>query len=162
MNYGVYQVLDLSVFDKEGKFITQLNSLKESNLSLDGDGKLFVKDALLNMDFLKFMQDVKEDNITDYDRVLKLYETQTVTFNVKKSTKECKLLALTVARTQEENKDHVFMFEIPNAEIDKRFNMNISGENPSVFDALFMFKPYNDEGDIIKMHIHTMKLSIKG
>lgn len=163
MNYGVYDVFDLSVFDNEGKFVTQLKSLKESYLKLnEEDGELFVSDALLNIDLLKFIQDSKNKELSDFDRVLKLYDTQTITFNNKKKFKECKLIAYTFLREEKDNKDHICVYEIPLAEIIKKLELGGNRTQLSVFDLVFKIKPYNEDGDLFKMHIHNFSaLSIK-
>ena len=114
MKYGAKEVLDLYVFDENGKFITKLDSLKESAIYLyeyeDGlRARLIAKDALLDIELLKFIQNTKEKNLTDFDRYLKLNEMHTITFNAKNTYKKCKLIAKSIIRRVESGTDDIYM-----------------------------------------------------
>ena len=159
MKYGAKEVLDLYVFDENGKFITKLDSLKESAIYLyeyeDGlRARLIAKDALLDIELLKFIQNTKEKNLTDFDRYLKLNEMHTITFNAKNTYKKCKLIAKSIIRRVESDTDDIYMYEIPDANIVNTFNSKQTGYEPSVYDLKVEIQPFNEAEDLFKMHLY--------
>lgn len=58
MKYGSRQVIDLVIFDKDGKEIVNLDTLKEAEICFDYRkrlGYIAVKDVLLDSDILSFI-----------------------------------------------------------------------------------------------------------
>ena len=160
MLYGVKEVLDLYLFDEGGRFITQMNSLKESRIYLyesllldELEAVLIAKDALLNIDLLKFIQGTKDDNLTDFERYAQINEIQTITFNAKNKGKKCKLIAKSVMRDLSQ-KDCIYLYEIPNAYIVNSFNSATEHDEVSVYDLKVEIKPYNEEKDLFKMKLY--------
>ena len=159
MLYGVNEVLDLYVFNEEGKFVTQLKSLRESGIYVydstesESEAILIAKDALLNIDLLKFIQRIKDDNLTDFERYAKINEVHTITFNAKNKGKKCKLIAKSNIRDLEQ-KDDICLYEIPNAYIVNSFSSFKELDKVSDFDLKIEIKPYNEEKDLFQMKIY--------
>lgn len=159
MLYGVNEVLDLYVFNEEGKFITQVKSLKESGIYVsdstesESEAILIAKDALLNIDLLKFIQGTKDDNLTDFERYAKINEVHTITFNAKNKGKKCKLIAKSIMRNLNQL-DNEYLYEIPNAYIVNSFSSVKELDKISDFDLKIEIKPYNEEKDLFQMKIY--------
>lgn len=160
MLYTTKDVLELYVFDEEGRFITKLDSLKESAIYLYENNihnmraRLIAKDALLNIDLLKFIQNVKEEDLTDFERYLKLNDIHTITFNAKNKIKKCKLIAKGLAKRADTQNDDIYFYEIPRAFIVNSFNSETSLDKYSVYDLKVEIDPFNDAEDLFKMHLY--------
>lgn len=157
MKFGNNDVLEVTIFDEKGTVITTLDTLKSSNLFLDNEGvfRLVVEDALLNDAVLKFIGKHEKDSSSDFDKYLKKqkYGT-TITFN-RHTDKSCKLIGKGILREVDSNMDKEFLFEIPNAVTTTQFEFrkDLDVYNPSTFWLGFIAKPFNDEGDSLRMHI---------
>ncbi len=160
MLYGINEVLDLYIFDKHGSFIAKLDSLKESQIYLyeqdekEVRARLIAKDALLNLNLLKFLQNTKEEKLTDFEHYLRLKELHTITFNAKHKIKKCKLIANGIARRQDNGNDDTYLYEIPNAHIVNSFNSKTTVGDVSVYDLKVEIEPFNEDKDLFKMHLY--------
>lgn len=157
MKYGVKEIVDLYIFDEEGKLVVKLDTLKKCQLKINmdkeiRDGEIFIKDALLNVEFLKFVQSNKEENLSDFERLLKLYEVETITFNVNNDYKKCKVIAKTLLRNTD-GIDKVALYEIPNATIVNNFQISNFYSEVSEFDTLIIFEQFNKAGELARIHI---------
>ncbi|WP_090739391.1 hypothetical protein [Paenibacillus sp. Mc5Re-14] len=151
MKYGQREIIDLTIYDELGNKVAHLDSLKESYL---GKHTVFVKDALLDLDLLKFMGKAEDKFVSDYESESsrEKYDT-TIVFN-HNTTKPCKLIGKGVIRSQETGRDVEFMYEVPKAEISLNYTMIVeSSPNVSDHDFSFDILPFNEEGDMYKLHI---------
>lgn len=153
--YGVYKIMDLMVYDKDGSFITKLNTLKNSAISIDTNGEayLIAKDALMDIDLLRFVYGDRYKNLSDFDSFINHITNKKITFNNKKLTKPCKLISTSVLRNAYNGKDEIAYYEIQKAEIVSPFYYGSDdGINPSIFDLHFHIEP-NANGDLLHLHI---------
>jgi len=157
MKFGNNEVLEVTIFDEKGMVVTTLDTLKSSNLFLDKYGvfNLIVEDALLDDKLLKFIGKHEKDNLTEFDKYLKKqkYGT-TITFN-RHIDKSCKVIGKGILRETDSCLDKEFLFEIPNAMTTTQFEFSkdLKYHDPSTFWLGFIAKPYNEEGDLLRMHI---------
>lgn len=154
MKFSNFNVLDVSVFDENGELITELNTLKDSQLVIQaGVGYLHIVDALLDQDLLEYIGSAEEEKMSDFEKhLLRQKFSKTITFN-KNSNKKCKIIGRGFMRNAEDFKDKEYLFEIPNAEIGSGVDFTGFSEEVSVYDFVFKINPFNEEGDLFKMHI---------
>lgn len=155
MKYGQRDVVDLLVFNEEGKLIAKLDSLKESNIYVGRlDSQVYVKDALLNSDILEFIGKKEKQPVrTDFENhMIKKNAGTTISFG-KPNTKKCKLIAVSLLVRDDIGTSVEVTYEIPNATLNTGLNFEHSNVDPTDLDLVFNILPYNDEGDLYKMHI---------
>jgi hypothetical protein len=148
MKYGIRDVLDLTVFDESGKLVAILDSLKNSKIC---NGYVVIKDALFDEDFLKFIGREEKCN-NDYDKYLSNEKT-TIIIN-ENIVKKCKLIGVMLWRKDSNCKDIKCKFEIPKATTVNSFELDSAPDgDPSTNDIIFKIMPYNEIGDLYKIHI---------
>ncbi|WP_079709752.1 hypothetical protein [Paraliobacillus ryukyuensis] len=153
MKYGIKDVIDFHVFNENGDLITKIHSSVENKLVQDSDRNtsyLMVKDALLDIDLLKFMS--KQDSTrSDYEVALsKNKETVEIGGN---GIIPCKIVGYGLARMYECEADVEFMVDIPVAQIVNKHDFSLNGVDPSEFDIIFQILPYNDQGTFYNLTI---------
>ncbi|PZT57335.1 hypothetical protein [Paenibacillus silvae] len=156
MKYGQRSVSDLYVFNKNGKLITVLDSLKESYIDPNNTPILYAKDALLDDSLLEFFNRQVNDNKTDYEKFVSGGFEEEKTFKTlvyRQTTKECKLIAKTEVRDSESGQDRYVYYEIPEASVSNYNSFNSSSTQTSEWDLVFNIKPYNEDKDLFKIHI---------
>lgn len=84
--------------------------------------------------------------------MIKCIASKTISFNVNKMTKPCKLIAKTVIRSVNDLKDTYAFYEIPYANIISNFAHECINNTPSIFDVRFEINP-DDDGELFKLHI---------
>lgn len=121
--YGAREVLELMVYDEDGNFITRLDTLRNSKITINklGSAALIATDALLNIDLIQFIHGDTFKSLTDFNKMIKCIASKTISFNVNKMTKPCKLIAKTVIRSVNDLKDIYAFYEIPYANIVSNF-----------------------------------------
>jgi hypothetical protein len=155
MKFGNNEVLDLSIFTEEGNLVTKLDSLKNSSVIITetGRGYIFIKDALLDQRFLEFLGKVERNEVSDFDKQLnREAHTTTITFN-KKLNKKCRLIGKGLLINPEDCSNKIFTIEVPNATTGKAFELTKEYDYSSEFDFVFTINPFNDDGDLFKLHI---------
>lgn len=155
MKYGWKEVIDLSIYDENGRFVTKLDSLNNSYIGFkDGKGIVKVQDALFDEYLIAFLGKYQGDNRSDFERDIEnkpSYSTYTLNAYIQR---KCKLIGTTSFRREDDGENVVVKFEIPNATTKKI--ITFSNENiVSPFDIVFEFEPFNNEGDILKLHIEN-------
>ncbi|MBD8836259.1 hypothetical protein IFU39_00300 [Paenibacillus sp. CFBP 13594] len=153
MKLGNRDVVGLHVFDEWGSKVAYLDSLKESKLVTSDEEQtiLFVKDALLDIELLKFITNEEDQYLNDYESFFNKKTHRT--FSFKKMSKKCKLIAETYYRSTY-GEDHYTYFEIPNARISNSIDFYTSSTgNPNDTDIMFIIEPFNEENDLFKIHI---------
>ncbi|GFN32425.1 hypothetical protein [Paenibacillus xylaniclasticus] len=153
MKYGQREVLEVMVFDEDGKLITNLNSLKNSGIHLTNHPFVLVKDALLDTNLLKFIGKVEDNKLSDYERMTGSPKYSTTITLGRKNNKKCRLIGKGYYREEHTNKDVEFMFEVPNATIRHDIELTQSNVEVAEYDILFRIEPFNNDGDVIKIHI---------
>lgn len=157
MKFGYNEVLEVSVFDKDGSLVTTLDTLKSSSIHLSENGifRLIIKDALIDDKLLKFLGREEKDESTDFEKYLKKQKYGTTIAFGRSIEKFCKLIGRGVLREVSTKKDKEFIFEIPNGITGKDLNITkeYDNENPSDFGFVFEARPFNDEKDQIRIHI---------
>ncbi|WP_336761305.1 hypothetical protein [Paenibacillus sp. USHLN196] len=157
MKYGQRSIIDLYVFDEKGTLITVLDSLKESYIDPNNDCPvLYAKDALLDDSLLEFFSRREMDDRTDYDKFISngFEEDKSIkTLVYRQSTKVCKLIAKTEVRDSESGRDRNMYFEIPKVNVSNYGGFNFKETKPSEWDLAFIIKPFNNDGDLYKIHI---------
>lgn len=157
MKFGYNDVLELFVFDESEKLIANLDTLKSSKLIIEnGIGYLIVEDATLDKDLFKFIHKVEKDNRSDYEKIInKQNNRTTITLNNKEDSKKYKLIGKGVLKQISDGLDKEFLFEAPYAKNDKHFDFDKDYEDgdPITFKYVFKLHPYNEQGDLVKMHI---------
>lgn len=150
--YGVKEVIELFVFNEDGKLVTTLNTLRNSNIiSNENDDFLFVEDALLDINLLRFQQNSETSIEDDFKTVLNQIKGVPVTVNKNNKSKKCKLIAKSIMRDRDTGSDKYIYYEIPNAEILNRFEIDTANCEPSAFDILFKITS-NEDGDLFTIY----------
>lgn len=156
MKYGYREVIDLMVFDKSGKLVAKLDTLRDSYIGFDDKtAYVKVKDALLNDEILKFIGKQETENLSDYEKVIQGTSNRTTYVLGNKTTKECKLIGTGFFRKHDDQRDVKFSFEIPNAKTVNHYVFQSDGHNVSPFDLYFTFDAFNEDGDVLKIHIEN-------
>lgn len=155
MKYGQRDVIDLYVFDEEGNQVTFLNSLKNSGIYLNSsEPYVFVKDALLDTDLLKFIGRAEDIQRSDYEKKITGVQKYSTTIVLGKLSKKlCKLVGKGYMRDATTQMNTEFMFEIPKAAIMTGIDLAQSSTEVSEFDLVFHIQAFNDSGDTIKIHL---------
>ncbi|AYB37667.1 hypothetical protein [Brevibacillus laterosporus] len=153
--YGRGEVIDLSIYDENGRFITKLDSLKNSYIGSKGTkGLVKVQDALVDQFLIAFIGECEKSSLSDFQKdIHNGIKKHTYVIN-SKSRKKCKLVATTLW-CNEDGKDKKVIFEIPNAVTVNNTKFYNDGTIPSPLDVTFAFYPYNDKEDIYKIHIES-------
>ncbi|WP_440109989.1 hypothetical protein [Paenibacillus sp. QZ-Y1] len=157
MKYGQRSVIDLYVFNENGKLITILDSLKESYIDPNKAYPiLYAKDALLDDSLLEFFNRREIDNKTDYEKFVSngFEEEKSIkTLVYRQNTKECKLIAKATIRDSESSSERYIYYEVPEANVSNYDSFNSSATQVSEWDLVFNIKPYNEDKDLYKIHI---------
>ncbi|MGG0793685.1 hypothetical protein ABE137_06725 [Brevibacillus laterosporus] len=153
--FGRREVIDLSIYDENGRFITKLDSLKNSYIGSKGaKGLVKVQDALVDQFLIAFIGEYEKSSLSDFQKDIH-NELKKHTYIINsKSRKKCKLVATTLWRN-ENSEDKKIIFEIPNAVTVNNTKFYNDGTIPSPLDVTFAFYPYNDKKDIYKIHIES-------
>ncbi|QDX94605.1 hypothetical protein EEL30_21405 [Brevibacillus laterosporus] len=153
--YGRREVIDLSIYDENGRFITKLDSLKNSYIGSKGTkGLVKVQDALVDQFLIAFIGEYEKSSLSDFQKdIHNGLKKHTYIINLK-SRKKCKLVATTLWRNEDSEEKKV-IFEIPNAITVNNTKFYNDGIIPSPLDVIFEFYPYNDKGHIYKIHIES-------
>lgn len=147
---GFKDLFNIYVFTEDGKYITELNTINEFQLI---GQRLAIKDALFNMDLMRFLLDNKEET-TDYDMFLKKISPKEIVFSKKKKYKKVKLVAL--GKTRNLNGEDIdCVLNMPNVEMYYSNNMSLDGSNPFKVVIEFEIKEYNEDGDLYGMKFYV-------
>lgn len=150
--YGVKEVVELFVFNEDGKLVTTLDTLRNSRIaSSEDDDFIFVEDALLDIDLLRFQQNSEMDMVDDFKTVLNQIKGVPVKVNKNNKSKKCKLIAKSALRNRETGADKYIYYEIPNAEIINSLEIDTSNCELSTFDILFKIIT-DDNGDLFTIY----------
>jgi len=154
MKYGSKEVLDLQVFDKDGKYITKIDTAVTSKFKVYYDKtknkrvcEILVKDALLNFDLLEFINDYKEDTKSDFQKVLSQMQTKSLSFKEKIISKECKLIAQLVMVNQETGERVEPRIKAEKAFISDDFQIN--GDSIQSYDFDLKFEIMADSDGVL-------------
>jgi hypothetical protein len=150
MKYGQKEVLELKIFSDDGKLITTLDTLKQSEIF---GNHVYVKDALLDRNMLEFIGSVEKLERSDFETQLEKSKfNTTIVFN-HVINKKCKLIGNGIFRQSDTAIDVEFLFEVPMATLKRGLEFEQSNTKVSDFDLYFVMVPYNDNGDLYKIHI---------
>jgi len=138
--------MNVMVFDKDGKLLANLDTLKENSLFYNTEflknnnsnsDCLLIRDASLNTDMLSQLGE--EEKLSDYDNLLG-GKDKTFTFGSKNNI-PCKIICSGSFREEETRKDMDFKIEIPNAEMVNTLNIQSDNERAFEFDYKFYINP---------------------
>lgn len=154
MKYGWREVIDLSIYNDKGSFITKLDTLKNSYIGIkNGQGIVKVTDALFNQYLMAFLSKYEDNTKSDFEKdITNEPQKDTYVFNINQK-RSCKLIGTTHFKRNEDHKDIKVTFEIPNAITGNSMKFSADGIEVTPFDLIFEISPFNDEGDIMKLHI---------
>lgn len=147
------EITDIYVFDEYGSKVAVLDTLKEAKfINSETPALIYVKDAMLNPDLMKFLSKSEESSRTsDYDKLLsKGTEYKTYVFGNTK--KKCKIVAFTYFR-DEDSVDRKAYYEFPNVLVGTSIDYVLNGIDPMPTDLMFEVQPFNEDGDTYKLHI---------
>ena len=152
--YGVKEVIDLMVYNEQGELITKLDTLQNSHIIVDEDGgaSLIARDALLDINLLRFAHGNSLVGMSDFDSLLNHVKNNRITFGINNLKKKCKLVATSTMRNPHTMKDETVYYEIPDADILNSFNHEANYDTPSVFDLRFVINP-NSDGELFYLYI---------
>lgn len=154
MKFGQNYVFDILIFDKEGVKVTELNTLKNCTLNLKTiSPHLIAKDALLDLNVLKFIGKDKKNERSDYELAIQKEKYSTTISLTSENYKECKLVVKAFLREQQTGTDRDYLIEIPNAKMYTGISLETKCEDVSDFDLKFNIYPYSEHGDLVKIHI---------
>ena len=151
-------VVNVMVFDKEGKFLANLDTLKVNSLSYNTEylgnnnsnsNCLLIKDLAINTNMLGQLGE--EEKLSDYDNLLG-GNAKTFAFG-SKSNIPCKIICSGSFKEGDTHKNIIFKIEIPNAEMVNTLNIQSNNEHTFGFDYKFYINPFNDKKDLFKLHI---------
>lgn len=144
-------VVDLLVFNEEGKLITELNTLRDSKISYDRETESYyigVSDVAFNLELHKFLH--SEEKLSDFELAVRGYNNS---ISVKKPTnKKVKLIGKTVSTNIDNEEDLDIGFECHDAEISDELSMGFSYTRTHDFDYVFKIN-IDSNGDYFKLKI---------
>lgn len=156
MNYGIREGLEFFVFDHEGTFVAHVDYSKKSYI----DNNLLIVDTdLIGSDMLGFANKVEQNDKNDFES---FFDRQQTTYVINEnSNKDCKLIAKSTYRGDKDLKYRTVYYEIPKAKLINKPEFHHNGyEDPAKFHYLFEIEPYNELGDLYKLHIEENEHSI--
>ena len=148
MKIGMFSIFDLIIFDANGSLIANLNTLKYGELIQNKDATcLVIKDALLDLDVLKFLHKHEITHTNDYERMLrgKVENTTTIIFNRQVKTIDCKLIAKGLMQSAN-IKNIEYTLEIPCVCIRNNVKLEWFEDKIKTNDLVIFIKDYNDNG----------------
>lgn len=155
----IQDVIDLEVFNEEGKLVTKISTVREVDLRWISDGEdsyLSVTDGLVNFKLIEQLGEVEENNLSDFEkRVSNVKSSKTVVFNKNSNKKAFKLIGRGITYSAETAEvSHDFEIIIPKVELVNEYHFN--SESGEVHNPRFVFKinPYNSNNDLFKVVLH--------
>lgn len=147
--FGIKDVLELQVFDEDGRFIATLDVANRSQIISNENGDyICLESALFDIELLRFQQDSKADLKTDIDIVLEKIKKTPLSIKKDREHKKCKLIGKTLFRSKETLNDEVIHFHIPNALLMNDIEFTGDSCSPSTFYTAFEIKP-DDNDDLM-------------
>lgn len=108
--------MDIYLFNREGKLITVLDTVKNSFEGVDDKTILTLEDALQNIELLTFI--ASDNKMTDYERVLnKGVKKSRIPIKNLNREKECKLIIYRKITDADTYEDITQLINAPNAKI---------------------------------------------
>lgn len=148
--------VDLKIFNKEGKLLTEINHNIQSVLDL-GKQYFGVNNGLLNIELLKLMSkhNNKGSKMSDFDKVLN--NKTTIKFSSQSNLDSLKIIANGVLYSPDTQKiSHKFNLVIHNARISNSHKLDF--KVAEVYSPSFTFKFSEDEsGEYVDLVLEEIK-----
>lgn len=150
--YTICDVLDLEMYDKNGKFITEFKSLKYVFLNSHPQSHVYlhIQDALFNLKISELLLE-NEDNehLSDPEKAIKESNETIFNFNGEAEGVPVKLIGRGKIKNAQNGEDsHEFKLIVPNAVLIQDFNLNLNGDDPHFPTYKFKILPYKDKKDL--------------
>lgn len=163
MRNHIQDVINLDVFDENGKLVTQIKTMQRGALHYKNTGgrtHLIVDDALFNIQMLEKIGNKVEDNsLSDFDKASSDYKEEIIirfkkTFN--------RPLFKLVGRGRIYDADtaevsHDFTIIMPCVELIEGYSFELEANNPFIPNYVFQLNPYNEEDDIFELRLKERK-----
>jgi hypothetical protein len=155
MKLRIKEICDLLIFDKNGDYITRLNTLRKSSIRTYNDngvmkGSIEIKDALFNTDLFEFIHS-NSIPVSAFNYLKNnILNTKGIKINNHILKKDCQLIAVSIWRECETQKDIPYLYLIPNAEIRSDFYIEMNNENSCEHENIIDIMP-NTLGDLFEL-----------
>ena len=159
MRTYIQDVIDLDVFDEEGKLVTQIKTVREGSLHYrvsDDNSYLVIDEALFNIPMLeKIGNKVVNDEVSDFEKARSNHKEETVIrFNKGHAHPKFKLVGRGLIYDADTAcVSHDFTLIMPNVQLVDGYSLEL--RNNDVFTPNYTFKidPYNDDEDIFELRL---------
>lgn len=150
MIFGQNEVIDLEIYNEDGKHITTMDFLKEGDINVK-NAELIVYTEVLNTELLEFMYDKEKNQLTDFEKRLNKNGLND-TLLVKSTHINCKLIASTYVRNVD-GKDRKVIYEIPKAKLFTGQVFESSCIEITSHKLKFNILPFDESGHLFKIHM---------
>lgn len=158
----IQDVINLEVFDTEGRLITEIKTMKKGDLKYrssnfedkDSSSYLFVEDVLLNFAMLEQLGEKVVKKQSDFEESLNSNKETTIKFKNKGKTANLKLIGRGIiyeVNTMEVS--HDFKIVIPKVQLAPTYNLNLETGEAHTPAYVFKLNPYNVDGDLFDLII---------
>lgn len=155
-------VLDITVYDENGAFITDLKFNKEISLETVKEGMstyLTITDAVQNLNMLELLGEKILDDKSDFEKdSFTSPEVSIIKFSEKPSRKKLKLVATGIDYSLETSEiEHDIKIIFPNVEILKENKFVFAAGEVQTPKYKFRVLPYDEEGNLYDMQFKKRK-----
>jgi hypothetical protein len=148
-------VLDLAIFDKEGNKLLELTTLQECHISVKSPDLGIIKatDVTFLRDLYAVLNHSEKSLENDYENYLNPTKKQKITFNFSGSKEKMpvKVVAKGEIRNNISEVVKIIIFNIPNAFLHNKFNLDAQAAGVANTDIDITFEPFNFNQDLFEM-----------
>jgi len=157
-------VLDVSVYDEDGKFLTELKFNQKVGFTLNNRNEnayLSIQDAVQNLGMLSLLGESIENSIkSDFDaNTFTKPDVKIIKFNNSSKPTKLKLVATGLDyNTDTAEIEHDIKIIFPKVELMKEHEFIFKAGEAQPPSYSFRIKPYNDAGDLYEMQFKKRSL----
>lgn len=170
MNF-INDVVEVDIFDENGKFVTKLDSLQQGDLYYENNDLykniLGITDVAFRPELLKYIgTQVKTESKNDFEKAIESAEDEELIFKFQnnKSNPKFKLVAHGITYDGDTNLiNYKFKIIIPNAELTNGYSLKTHVAKASKFDYVFNLLPYTkDTDEVFEIRLKEIKKVLTG
>lgn len=159
-------VLEIAIYDENGKFLNEIKFGKEVELKSFQDSSnkqegyyLYVRDAVQDMNMLELLGEKIDDNKSDFEKdSFSSPEVNTVRFSVNPKSRKLKVVGTGIDYSLDTAEvEHDIKIIFPNVEL--VVSNDFVFESGQVHEPIYEFKvlPFNENGDLYEMQFKKRK-----
>lgn len=147
-------VIDLYVFDENGKLITKILKSTENSIKYkteNGNSYILSDDITFNEKLIELYGQVITNEYTDFDSMINKNPRKTIRFNKKNPCRQFKLIAIGEIVNNSNEKIENLKIIIPKATLVQSHELNFQNGTVDVQKYKFKILPFNEEGDLFDL-----------